>query len=145
VKQIKQFMDAMREQKIEYYCKVHENYHTDLDALHWASDEYKRTKRTYNQNHPSAIMVEIAWLTNKDNFKKRLTEMMIKEFDNKLKALVARVEKKGGAILDASYLTIGNDGSLNGLIQCERGKVEVETIFAGGYNIQCLHFRVLVK
>lgn len=30
------------------------------------------------------------------------------------------------------------------MIQGENGKCKIETIYAGGYNIQCLHYRVLV-
>jgi hypothetical protein len=59
--------------------------------------------------------------------------------------LVSRVENKAGAIKDASGLYIGSNGSINGFIIGEKQTVEVETIFAGGYNIQRLHYRVLVK
>lgn len=56
-----------------------------------------------------------------------------------------RVFRKCGKITDASYLTFGNNGGINGRIIGEKGAADVTTIMAGGYNIQCLHFRVLVK
>jgi len=72
-----------------------------------------------------------------------------KNLDREVKAkkinLIARIEKKAGVIFDASYLKIGVDGNLNGIVEGDIDKVTVTTIYAGGYNIQCLHYRVLVK
>lgn len=67
-----------------------------------------------------------------------------KYFNSKKKALLDNLAKRGGEVFDAEYLHY-NMGILNGLFICENGNVKVETIFAGGYNIQCLHIRTLVK
>lgn len=75
----------------------------------------------------------------------RLNEIADREVEMKKLDLIARIQEKAGAILDASYLTIGSNGSLNGKVIGEKKSVWVETILAGGYNIQCLHYRVLVK
>lgn len=75
----------------------------------------------------------------------RIKELLEKEVVNKKKQFINKIEKKAGAIIDTSYLKIGHDGSLNGIVQGSLKTVEVETVFAGGYNIQCLHYRVLVK
>jgi hypothetical protein len=82
---------------------------------------------------------------SKENLTDELNKILDKEVANKKAKLIARVEKKAGKIIDASLMTIGNDGSLNGYITGKIMKVHVHTIYAGGYNIQCLHFRVLVK
>lgn len=63
--------------------------------------------------------------------------------------LVNRVKGITGDITDWKYLrvTIGTYGGavLNGLITGKEGRCCVESIGAGGYNIQRYHIRVLVK
>lgn len=63
----------------------------------------------------------------------------------KYNTLIKRITKDVGEIIDASGLRIGNNGEINGYIYGTKGAVEIETISAGGWNIQCFHFRVLIK
>ena len=76
------------------------------------------------------------------------TEKLQKDLENEANAkyddIIERTNKLIGQITDASYLTVGGKGDLNGIIEGERGKVTVNTIGAGGYNIQCYHFRTLI-
>ncbi len=58
--------------------------------------------------------------------------------------LVNRIEKVVGRIVDAENLHIGYKGDLEGVIFGEQGKAKINTIGAGGYNIQCFHFRTLI-
>jgi hypothetical protein len=74
-----------------------------------------------------------------------LEKILNKEVDHKRIKLFETVQKKAGNIVDASAISNGYDGSLNGFIIGEKSKVFVETIYAGGYNVQCLHFRLLIK
>jgi hypothetical protein len=68
-----------------------------------------------------------------------------KEVIAKKQSLIVRIQKKAGNILDGSNLSIAENGEINGYIIGDIKKVKVETITAGGYNVQCYHFRVLVK
>ena len=47
-------------------------------------------------------------------------------------------------ITDAAALYIGPEGDINGIIVGTEGKAKIQTIGAGGYNIQCFHFRTLI-
>lgn len=58
--------------------------------------------------------------------------------------LMNRVYEKAGEIVKCINWSI-NKGRLNGVIQGTKGSVSVESVFAGGYNIQRLHVRTLVK
>lgn len=85
---------------------------------------------------------------NYDYNQKRGTQFLDKLLDNEVKKkkvqFIARIEKKSGEIKDVN-LTIGTDGSINGLVKGETATVDVYSIVAGGYNIQKAHYRVLVK
>ena len=67
-----------------------------------------------------------------------------KEADRKYDFIIERVNEICGTIKDASSLRVGAKDDLNGIIVGERGNAQVQTIGAGGYNIQCFHFRTLV-
>lgn len=73
----------------------------------------------------------------------------LKAIDQLIVNLLDRVIEKTGTIVDASGLivTSGNNGYavINGFIKGENGSCVVESISAGGYNIQRYHIRTLVK
>lgn len=77
--------------------------------------------------------------------KNRIIKLVEREAVAKEKMLIARVNNAVGIILEAKALYVGVNGELNGYIKGEDGTCKIETIYAGGYNIQCLHYRVLVK
>jgi hypothetical protein len=63
--------------------------------------------------------------------------------------LLNRTKEITGEIVswDDVHLTVGTNGFpvLNGYVEGKEGRALVESIYAGGYNIQRLHVRVLVK
>ena len=63
-----------------------------------------------------------------------------KDIDKHFDTLQAKVEKKIGKILEISHLG-GDDYRFKG----ELGECKVEVILAGGYNIQRLHTRWIIK
>ena len=75
---------------------------------------------------------------------KKLNNILDRDIESKYKHIIAKVKKVCGEIVDASGLYIGDDGTINGLIKGTIGNGYVETIVAGGYNIQIAHYRVII-
>ena len=62
---------------------------------------------------------------------------------NKLLTLVYSITDITGPITDAKYLYV-SAGDLNGVILGEKGAAKLQTFSAGGWNIQCFHYRTRV-
>ena len=74
----------------------------------------------------------------------KLEEILLKDCKARYFELVKEVTRYTGIITDASNLRI-YAGELNGIITGEKGKAKVLTFSAGGYNIQCFHYRTKVS
>lgn len=61
----------------------------------------------------------------------------------KMLDLINRINAVVGTITDANGLKIAG-GNLNGVIIGEKDTAKIETIGAGGWNIQCFHYRTLI-
>ena len=112
-------------------------------------EQRKELKNKYNElyreirENTEPLIMDIASRSNQEEF---INKLLDEEEKGKVFDLIRRVTKVTGTIIDASALRIGEqNGELNGLVIGEEGKAYVETIGAGGYNIQRFHYRVLVK
>ena len=74
-----------------------------------------------------------------------LAKLLKREAELKYDDIINRTNSIVGQITDATNLSIGLKGDLNGFIVGTRGKALVNTIGAGGWNIQVYHFRTLIK
>lgn len=158
-----EFLDRWAERVKAYYGNA---FHEFLKAREefWAKDrQYCEWRNHGGWKDPNKEQIEAEyravrkaftqkwnWITpyiiGRDTFD---TEKLHKELEQEKKAkyddIINRTNAITGTITDASGLRVGEKGELNGYITGERGKAKVETIGAGGYNIQCFHFRTLVK
>lgn len=114
-----------------------------------ATPEEIKAKREENRKVEKKFKSSWNWITpyikDKDQLDlDKLNKDLKKEADAKYDFIIERTNAIVGTITDASNLHIGAKGDLNGYIIGERGTAKVETIGAGGYNIQCYHFRTLI-
>lgn len=120
----------------------------------------KREQLLKNEIHPltqSSVKVEFThnplkptWDTEDDTRTYSINEPVLdklleKEKEAKYWEMVNKVTGIVGNIEDASHLDIGPKGDIEGLIKGDKGVAELWTIGAGGYNIQCYHFRSFVR
>jgi len=82
---------------------------------------------------------------NFDEAVARLDRDLKDEADRKYDFIIERTNAIVGQITDASNLRVGSKGDLNGYVIGTKGAAKVQTIGAGGYNIQCFHFRTLIN
>ncbi len=74
----------------------------------------------------------------------KLEEILLKDCKARYFQLVNEVTEITGIITDADNLHISG-GELNGIIIGEKGKAKVQTFSAGGWNVQCYHYRTKVS
>ena len=162
VKAILDFLDMWAD-------RVYEHYETMFPKFLEANEEYHRKDREYfdlqynrerkdidrDEIRRKRIALEKAFHSNwnwiapyvdrnefdGEKLKKELEEDKKAKYDD----MIERTNYIVGTITDASRLEVGAKGELNGIVIGERGKAKVETIGAGGYNIQCFHFRTLIR
>ena len=108
---------------------------------------WRETVKKYWDNNKKAqeMLYSSCWRGNEEILKTYIADEIKKERNKKEKALMNRVTKIVGSIIDGRNLKVSVNGEINGIIIGELGRVEVETVYAGGYNIQRLHYRVLLK
>lgn len=130
----------LRQKESEEYQKFKAEHPRDRYTSSWNSfirDYYKDIHSITKE----ITLNSREWKIDED----RLNKILEREKQNKYEILEKRVKDICGEIQDASNLYIGKNGELNGFIIGDKGKAKVETIGAGGYNIQCFHYRLLVN
>ena len=119
-------------------------------------EEYKRIEKEHNDRRNAfrsrwAFIVDLVdyrtvpfgdreYFFNEEKFQKILDQ----EANAKYDFIIERTNAIVGQITDASGLSVGAKGELNGIIVGTKGTAKVETIGAGGWNIQVAHFRTLI-
>ena len=143
------------------YCEFYNNRNSIIRSGEMTEDEWKtelkrkKIKEEDLQDSINPLLFEVYdnRQDNKINYEE-LNEILDKEIEAKYWNMVEKVTKVTGEIIDASDLSIGGDGNINGIIIGKEGKAKLETILAGGYNQniivnvrrgQVLHYRLIVN
>jgi len=103
------------------------------------SKEYKNSLSKQNME-----LIRFVPIDDIQGMPKGIKSIIAEDMEIKKATIYAKVINKVGNILEVN-LHGGEDGTPNGTIKGENGMVTISTIVAGGYNVQCLHYRVLVK
>ena len=163
VKVLVDFLEAWKANCIEYFKSEKEKYliayeehraqERELgDKIYdWKSDitqaERKALKQKYNTLQKD-FREKWHHITQFDHGAKTWEENLEKDLEleknRKYDDIIERTNEIVGKIEDVSFLRVNGKGNLDGYIEGSRGRAEVHTIGAGGYNIQCFHFRTLI-
>lgn len=81
---------------------------------------------------------------NKD-VEEKVRKLSKDKIESRNAKIAAKLMKLGeDSVIESGEMIYSNDG-FNGVFKVGDKKVIIETIYAGGYNVQCLHLRCLVK
>ena len=142
--EIKEFIIKWKENAIRWYLTNFETYIEEYrEATKKSTEDYRKFIRSAREKYGTLIIESRSYGIEKG--KERIIKAIEKEAIEKEKKLIARVNKVVGKIIEPIHLRVGVNGDLNGAIRGENGICWIETIYAGGYNIQCLHYRVLIR
>ena len=125
----KQYYADLREMRIKVY--------DDVRGMPYQESSAYLSKNWYGK-YP---MVAINML---DYGEKHLHEIIEKDAEKRKADFLARISKKVGNITECD-LRMASDCEINGTATGDLGTAKVSSILAGGWNIQKLHYRVLVK
>lgn len=87
----------------------------------------------------------IQFIHGDNSYEDNVVKDVAEEKKRKYGRIISEIISAVGQITDAGNLTIGMNGELNGFVVGDKGRASVRTIDAGGYNIQCYHFRTLIR
>lgn len=138
------FLEQWKNKCFAYYVNLIEQYKAiDLNTAPGKERVSKRNTFLYKLTKAEVnIVVSIG---NRKNFKEWLLHDLDFEVLRKRVLFIQRITKSAGNIINSTELYLGNSGEINGKITGDKKTVTVKTISAGGYNIQCFHYRILVK
>lgn len=121
-----------------------ENLRAELNRVHDLNGEEYRTQYRELQIKYNYRIREILHETDEE-----INKRNVKDAETIVLNMINRVAELTGKITDCKYLNLSCDNNgytiINGIIIGEKGKARIESIGAGGYNIQRYHIRVLVK
>lgn len=133
--------EAFEQASKEFRCKRYGYYENHVVLNRWGKEVVEKVKiRDGEYEH---LMPYTSSGEHKDASAK-LNRVLTEEANRKYDFIIERTNAIVGEITDASSLKVGAKGDLNGFIKGTKGTAKVQTIGAGGHNIQIFHFRTLI-
>lgn len=116
----------------------------EYNSFDYRNSEERRTFYSNMNNKWGRGWYEFMYFTQE-----QIHNQNVKDAENIVLNLINRTIELCGTITDAQDLSLDSDNQgyliINGIVRGEKGNARVESIGAGGYNIQRYHIRVLVK
>lgn len=125
------------------YPKYEKEYNAIVSQYKDIINKMHMLKNKYNDIY--SYVEEVENMVSKTSFDYVLENILKNEWNVRYDDLVNRVGTITGEIIDCNYLHINDTGMLDGTVIGKKGKAKVNTIGAGGWNIQRFHYRVLVR
>lgn len=120
--------------------RFEENY---WEPIHDLTKKVTDIKKDYVQTGPNYFDYKLEYSGYNINYDE-LNKILDKDVMNKYDKLINEITHITGEITDASGLSIGPKGDINGIVIGKEGKASVNTFGAGGWNIQVGHWRTRV-
>ena len=146
------YYELVKNEKQSYNQYLNDNYHTlNEKSLEWrvrlTAERYfqkqyydeinsltkKVTTIEYDYDYDNNCRKYTGYKVNEDE----LNKILDKDVRIKYTTLVNEITHITGEIIDATNLSIGLKGDINGVVIGKNGTASVNTFSAGGWNIQC--------
>lgn len=137
-----EYVDKYTNEQIENILKGISTYDIE-DIKYYIRDRHIKDFR--NKHFASDMSIVDDIVENDTINDNRLNKILDYDVKVKKEMFISRIKEVIGEIKDLTGLRIGNNGEINGIAKGVKCNAKVETITAGGWNIQCYHFRVLVN
>lgn len=142
VEVIREFLNKWKEKSKSWYLGRLEDYHKEKESI--SRTEYRDFINRWVELVGKTIYSEMSH-RSKSGFTNWITNEIEKEAVRKYVSLVNKIFDITGNITNTAYLSIDPKGEINGLVEGEKGVASINTFSAGGYNIQCFHYRTQIR
>lgn len=117
---------------------------TQRKALEEMNLDYNSVSKRKTQ-YAGVVVLKMCSYRNEEERLVYLNTVLESEKKRKALDLVNRINHVVGEIVDVSSMRVSEKLNLDGIIVGTKANAKVETIGAGGYAVQCFHYRTLVN